>query len=305
MKYKLAFIGFGEAAYYIAKGLKQEGMDQMIAYDVMQNDGGRGHLIRTRADEAGIALAESPETAFENADFVVSLTSPAVCVEVAESVIPCLTSGQVYVDMNSSSPADMTKVDALPRTDGVGFCDAAVLGSVPKSGHKVKMYLSGGGAQVFYDTMIPYHMTMKVLDAPVGGASACKMFKSVFSKGLPQLIIECYVPAAAYGVLNELVDLTKNTFADQNIEEYANDSLFRTLIHAKRRAVETVNCAETVETLGFDASISRAAAAKLKQLAACRYDERIAPGESPGLISVIEMLLRDIRANNSENGSGR
>lgn len=293
MKNRLAFIGYGEAGYHISLGLHAEGLEDIIAYDVLQDSAERGDLIHSRAKEAGVSLAASAEEAYSSADFIISMTSPAYCVDVARSVIPNLTAGQTYCDLNSADPMDMTEVDQIPRENGVSFVDAGVLGSVPKTKHRTKMYLTGSGAQAFYDAFSPYNMVLKVLDAPTGGASAIKLFKSVLNKGLPQLFIETYTSAAAYGVLDELIDLTKNTFKGYNLEEYCNEFLYHTLVHAKRRAAEVENCAKTVERLGLDASMCHAAQKKLELLAACDYANKIGPDEAPNLREVIAMVLRD------------
>jgi len=49
---KLGFIGFGEAAFNIAKGLKQEGLNGIIAYDKFWNVAPQSELIAKRAAEA-------------------------------------------------------------------------------------------------------------------------------------------------------------------------------------------------------------------------------------------------------------
>ena len=48
MKYQLVFIGFGEASYNIALGLKSEGFDSMAAYVVFAQDPKRGRARRRR-----------------------------------------------------------------------------------------------------------------------------------------------------------------------------------------------------------------------------------------------------------------
>ncbi len=294
MKYLIGFIGYGEAAYNISLGLASEGLKNMAAFDVMQNDPERGPKIQARASETGVVLAQSMEELCKNADFVFSLTSPAICVDVAKEALPFLSAGQVFCDLNSSDPVDMTAIDKLPRPEGVLFADVALLGSVPKDKHRTKMFISGDGAQKFYDMIKEWNTVPTLLDAPAGGASAIKMFKSVFSKGLPQLLLETYVPAAAYGVLDQIINLTKDTFKKRNIEEFANETLFRTLIHAERRSAEAAACARTVERLGYDASICHATHDKLRILAAQNYKERIGDAE-PDLRQTVEMVMRDTR----------
>lgn len=294
MKYLLGFIGYGEAAYNITLGLASEGLTDIIAYDMAQDDPERGPKIRNRAQEVGITLGTCLEDVCQNADFILSLTSPAVCVEVARQVIPRLAAGQVFCDLNSSDPADMTEIDQMPRPEGVKFVDVALLGAVPKGKHRTKMFMSGDGAKDFYEAIKPWNTLPTLLDAPAGGASAIKMFKSVFSKGLPQLLLETYVPAAAYGVLEQIIDLTKDTFKTRSIEDYANENLYRTLIHAQRRSAEAAACARTVERLGYDASVSHATYTKLKILAEQNYKERIGDG-TPDLRETVTMVMNDTR----------
>lgn len=297
MKYSVGFIGYGEAAYHISMGLAQEGLKSMAAFDVMQNDPVRGEKIRSRAAENGVTIVGSLEELCSDSDFVISLTSPAVCVDVARQALPLLSAGQVFCDLNSADPVDMTAVDQLPRPEGVKFVDVGVMGSVPANKHKVKMYMAGDGANEFAEFLSRWNGIPKVIDAPAGGASAIKLLKSVFSKGLPQLFIETYAPAAAYGVLDEVLALTRDTFKKCNIEEWCDESLFRTLIHAKRRSAEAAASAKTVERLGFDASMSHATHKKLVQLAEQNYKDRIGDAE-PNLRETIAMIVRDMRSSN-------
>ena len=57
MDHLLTFIGFGEAAYHIAKGLSSEGMTGMVAYDSQQDSERAGAIIHKRAEEIGVHLA--------------------------------------------------------------------------------------------------------------------------------------------------------------------------------------------------------------------------------------------------------
>lgn len=292
MKFDIAFIGYGEAAYHISKGLASEGEIKMTAYDMMADDAERGPRICDRMKEVGVTKAADLEEAYKNARFIVSLTSAAVAVSVASGIIGNLEKGQIYVDMNSAAPTSMTEIDQMPRKEGVEFCDVSLLGNVPKTGHRTKMMLSGDGAKDFYEFIKNYNTIVTLLDTPAGSASAIKMFKSVFSKGFPQLLLECLVPAAEYQVMDIVFDSFKHTFDNRTIEEFANETLFRTLVHAKRRGAEMHDVAETVEAMGFGAEVSRACTERLYRLAKYNYAERIGDTE-PGLKEVVEMVRKD------------
>ena len=267
MKYIAAFIGFGEAGYHIASGLTEDGLTRVIAYDAMQDDSKRGPVIRQRADKAGVPLASSVDEAVKGADFIISLTTASVAASVAESIIPHLQAGQVYVDFNSVAPNVLKKIDSISRQEGVLICDGAVLGNVQKNKHRVSIYLCGSGAQAFYDAFSPYHMKLKVFDTPIGSASGIKMLKSVYSKGLQQLVLEFVLASERCGVLREMMVTVHNPMEGKTLEEYANEAMPRMIIHASRRTDEIRNAAEMVEEMGLNAGMSRAACEKFARLA--------------------------------------
>lgn len=289
----ICFIGFGEAAFHITNGLKSEGLTSIIAYDINQDDEERGKIIKERAKEAGISLADTIEKAYENAKFIVSLTSAAVAYNVAKGIIPNLKPGQVYVDMNSASPMVKDSVDKIERKDGVLICDAAVMTTVPGKGHKVPMLLSGDGASSFASELSKYGMNLTDLESPVGGSSAIKMFRSAFMKGLPQLMIESMVPAAKFGVLDTLIDSLNETLLGKTIEDLSKIFIARTMIHAERRSKEMADAVSTIEGMGFDASMSKGTQYKLEQLAERNYVNIIDPKGDIDYREAIQILVNE------------
>lgn len=276
MKYQLVFIGFGEAAFNIATGLKEEGFSGMAAYDACMDDPKRGSLIRERAEETGVDLI-SLETAQREGKFVASMNSASAALSVAETVIPQLQAGQVFIDFNSASPDVEEKIDRIPRKEGVLFCDAGVMGTVPGNRHRVPMFLAGDGADIFYEAFSPFHMKMTVLDAPAGGASAIKMLKSVVMKGLPQLMFESFEAAEQYGILDTLVDSLSESLNGKTVEKLADTFIVRTMIHAKRRSAEMRDVLATLDKLHTDASMTEAVVKKLDMLAEQHWEETLDP----------------------------
>lgn len=291
MKYQLVFIGFGEAAYHLALGLKSEGFDRFAAYDVFAEDPSGGELIRSRAKEVGIPLVSLDEACTEGT-FIASMNSAKVAATVAKDILPTLKSGQVFVDLNSAAPTVEKEIDELPRAQGVLFCDAGVMGTVPGNRHKVPMFLSGDGAQAFYDVFSPYHMKLTLLDAPAGGASAIKMLKSVVMKGLPQLMFESFEAAEKYGVLNTLAESLGESLNGKTVEKLANTFIARTMIHAERRSAEMCDVVSTLESLQVDASMSKATVAKLDVLAKQHWVEKMDPSGDLDYREAIQLLVK-------------
>jgi len=56
---RIGFIGFGEVAYHFSKGLKADGIREILAYDKNAREIKKGDGA-TRAQEAGVQLARAP-----------------------------------------------------------------------------------------------------------------------------------------------------------------------------------------------------------------------------------------------------
>jgi 3-hydroxyisobutyrate dehydrogenase-like beta-hydroxyacid dehydrogenase len=299
MEKTVVFIGFGEAAFYIAKGLYQEGLQGIVAYDVMAADARVGPVIRARAQQAGVALADSIAEAVQGGRFILSLTSGKLAVGVAGQVLPFLRAGQFYLDCNSASPQTKRDIAALPRPDGVGVVDATIMSAVPLNGHRVPILLAGEGSEKFFDALTPYGMNLEVLDAQPGGAAAVKLLRSVFIKALPQVLLECMLAARTYGVLDKIIDSVNGTITGKNMQQLADRFFTGTLLHAKRRSAEAGEAAELLEQMGLDASMSRAAQARLERLAALGLNESMDPDGFVPYSEILDRILEKTQQNQS------
>jgi len=192
--------------------------------------------------------------------------------------------------MNAAAPTVKSDISNLERAEGVMFCDSAIMGPVPGNGHKVPMLLSGDGAKGFYESFKEYGMNLTDLNVPAGGSSAIKMFRSVFMKGLPQLMIEAMLPAYKFGALDALVDSLNDTIYGKTLEELANTLLGRTLVHAQRRSHEMKDVIITLENMGIDASMSKSTKEKLNQLAELHLVDRIGADGNISYKEVISLL---------------
>ena len=287
----LVFIGFGEAAFHIAKGLRSETKSDLnlSAYDANASDPILGAAIQQRAQDTQVTLLSSFETLCQsNANFFICLTSASSALAIAQQVLPQLRAGQVYVDMNSASPKVKQAIAKIECSSEVKFCDAAVMGTVPGNQHRVPMLLTGNGAQHFHDVMSQYGMKLTVLDAEVGSSSAVKMLKSVVMKGLPQLLIESLQAAETFGITDILMESLAESLEGKSIEKLANTFTARTLIHAKRRSAEMADSLKTLQEAGVNAQMTEATKHKLDLLAA--NDWRTLLGENGSELPYLDAI---------------
>jgi 3-hydroxyisobutyrate dehydrogenase-like beta-hydroxyacid dehydrogenase len=259
---KLGFIGFGEAAFNIAAGLRGEGLSGISAYDKNWKGAPASELICKRAAEAQVELVASQQALIERSEMVVSAVSADMALPLAQASKPFLKSDQVYVDINATSPMTKEEVDRIISPVAL-FVDCAVMGPVPTYRHKVPVSVSGKGARRFCDAMAPYGMAITFMDAPAGSASASKMFRSIFMKGFVTLLIEMLTAAHRYGVEDDVLESVKETLTAGPLLEVINGLVGRGVIHSERREHEMDEVIATLDTLQVDAIMSKATKAKL------------------------------------------
>lgn len=297
----IAWIGFGEAAYHISRGLRNQGFEKMAAYDPAKHDLLRGENIQSHAREINISVYDTPQEAVEGMDFIISLTSAKVAVDVARQILPLMKPGQIFLDFNSAAPDTKQKVAALKRPEGVRVCDVAVMGPVPLHGSSVPLLITGEDKETFAQEMLPYGMRIELLDAPIGGASAVKMIRSVFMKGFPQVLLECLLAAERYGVTEKMLDSLEETIGKKTVRQMADQVLTPTVVHAQRRASEMKEVIQMLDTIDIGAQMSEAAYQRLNSLAALHIVDEIGSDVKLGYGEILTKILDYQRKRTKEN----
>jgi 3-hydroxyisobutyrate dehydrogenase-like beta-hydroxyacid dehydrogenase len=289
---KLGFIGFGEAAFNIAKGLKGEGLNGIMAYDKFWKDAPGSELIGRRAGEAHVKLLPTLQELVESSEMVVSAVSADMAVSLAKASSPFLKAGQIYVDINATSPMTKEEIDQIISPVAV-FVDCAVMGPVPTYKHKVPVSVSGKGAKEFSEAMSPFGMNITFMDAPAGSASASKMFRSIFMKGFVTLLLEMLVAAHKYQVEDDVLLSVKETLTAGPLLEVVNGLVGRGVIHSERREHEMDEVIATLETLKVDGTMSKATKAKLRwctQLGLKGYFKGVPPKDFHEIFEAIDNI---------------
>ena len=101
---RIAFIGFGEAGRAIQATLKQAGVAEFAAYDILVDSEGMDGAVAGAAREAGVVPARSGAEAVKGADWIISAVTAASSLDAAQAAAPYLARGQAYLDINSVSP---------------------------------------------------------------------------------------------------------------------------------------------------------------------------------------------------------
>src|SRR5690606_264799 len=102
--HRIAVIGFGEAGSILGADLVRAGCE-VTTYDILLDaEPGRGEIL-ARAARAGARTGSSFAEAARGADLVISAVTAASSADVAAEAGRSLRAGQIFLDINSCSPA--------------------------------------------------------------------------------------------------------------------------------------------------------------------------------------------------------
>ncbi len=273
---RVGFVGFGEAGYFIAKGLRGAGLARTFAYDI-----DTGNRVRSRARETQTELVESNAGLATACDVIYCAVMADQALNAAQQTAPHLGSRHFYVDVNSVSPGMKQRIAHEVSASGARFVEAAMMAPVPPHGHKVPTLLGGAAAPAFVQLMQPFGMRMEVVSTDqIGRAAAVKMFRSIVYKGLEALIFECVLGASHYGAEPRVFASLNESFPGVDFEKLANYMIGRVVVHGERRAREMEEVAATLRELGIDPMMAEATVRRMDWAAELDLKSRF-EGEFP------------------------
>lgn len=287
---KIGFIGYGEAAFNISLGLGNEGIAGICAYDAMMNHEVMGKQVHKRAEEAKVELVESAKEIAEKCNLIFAAVPSSFTLDVCEEIKSLLHAGQLYVDVSASTPAAKEKIWDEIKDSGVGFVDAAMLGSLPKDKHRVPITASGNGAVEFKEKMTPYGMRITLAGEKAGSASAIKLVRSIFMKGIAGLMIEMLQAADAYGVSDEVVASVGESMDGIAFTSHLDRLVTGTALHCGRRAAELKGSIAMLGEAGLAPDMTEATKHRLEALVPYHFAEKYVGSKPAGWPEIIEAL---------------
>jgi 3-hydroxyisobutyrate dehydrogenase-like beta-hydroxyacid dehydrogenase len=272
----VGFVGFGEAGFHIAKGLREAGLARTFAYDIDRSEQVRGRARETRTD-----LVESNADLAAACDVIFSAVTADQAANAASQTAPYLRSRHYYADLNSVSPQMKQAIGRTVCGAGARFVEVAMMAPVPPHGHKVPMLLGGAAAHAFVELMTPFGMRMEVVSTDqIGRAAAVKMFRSIIYKGLEALIFECVLGASHYGAEPRVFASLNESFPGIDFQKLADYMVGRVVVHGERRAHEMEEVASTLRELGVEPMMAEATVRRMDWAAGLDWKTRFG-GEFP------------------------
>lgn len=259
---QIAIIGFGEAGPAFGHGMLENGARVVRAYDILINDPVSEPAQRAKTQALGIAASSSNHEAVTDADLIISTVTADRAVEAAQQSAASLKAGQVYLDLNSTSPQEKSRAAALVEYRGAHYLDAVAMDTVPRHGYRVPLLMAGPQAAEFAPLLKARGLQIEVVGERVGQACSIKLIRSVLIKGIEAIFAEAMLAAGEAGVVERVLSSLDVTLPGLNWPQVAGYYVSRLAIHGKRRAAEMDASAETLAALGVEPIMARAIAAR-------------------------------------------
>jgi 3-hydroxyisobutyrate dehydrogenase-like beta-hydroxyacid dehydrogenase len=259
---RIAMVGFGEAGSILSEDLAATGRE-VITYDILFDTAASRAPMLEKAHRASVQTADTLSDAVAAADLVISAVTAGSAAEVARSAARVLRAGQIFLDINSVSPATKRSNAEGVEKSGADYIEAAVMAPVPPQRLKVPMLLGGRRATELASALKGLGMNTTAIAHEIGVASAVKMCRSIVIKGLEALTLESMLAARRFGAEKEVLASLQGTFPHMGWQDKLPDYLVsRIAEHGRRRAGEMREVARTLEEVGIQPTMALATATR-------------------------------------------
>src|SRR5271170_8462281 len=194
----------------IAQGMMGSGVGRRLrenGAEVRTLLSGRSPASAARAKAAGMTAAADERELLAGADFFLSILPPGDAESLARRLAPTLAAldrKPVYIDCNAVSPQSAVRIGEVVAPTGADFVDGGIIGGPPRPGYSPTIYASGpaaGQTAVLRD----WGVNWRVIDGPIGAASALKMSYAGITKGTTAIASAMLLGAARFGCGEALI----------------------------------------------------------------------------------------------------
>jgi len=250
----IGFLGFGEAARAFQETLMSGDANlRFMAWDIKLRDPATAAEMTAAMEARGVAVADL--AGFSDADWIISAVTADQSFLALRSIQDHIVQGQLVIDINSVSPGRKRESASLVEAREAAYLDMAVMAPVHPRGHRTPVLIAGSVAEKVIPVLERLEFDYRNMGDEPGQATAIKMVRSVFVKGLEAITVEALLAARASGCFEEIATSLAKSFPGLGWPEFGAYEFERTMQHGKRRAAEMRESAATVKALGLNGDL--------------------------------------------------
>jgi 3-hydroxyisobutyrate dehydrogenase-like beta-hydroxyacid dehydrogenase len=229
---KIAILGCGEVGHCYAQAWTAAGHKIVAVCDLRQDAD-----MQARVRSYGASLHAAPGPWLAEVDVVMSAVFGHAALEVATAALPHLHKNALYADFTTASARDMRAAAEVAARHGVPFADVAIMGAIVLLGAKTPLLCAGAGAEAAAKFASDSGAPARAIAGEAGDAVRLKLLRSIMTKGMESLTVECLVAAESMGLRNSVYEVLSDI--DRTPLTSFMDSFLKShVLHAPRRLAE-------------------------------------------------------------------
>ena len=294
MSNTIGFIGFGEVAYTFSKAMRKEGAD-IVVYDRLFEEEGKAFKKKQLAQEIDVNTG-TLRTLLEDSSIILSTVTTQEASNVATVCAPMLRPEQVFVDLNSTSPRKKIEISRIIQNSKAVFVEGAILEAIGTAGSKTRILMGGLEGQNIAVILNRYGLNAVFYSEQIGKASAFKMFRSIFTKGVEALLLEMLVAGRRAGIEEDLWEDVTRLMKSRPFDEIAKNWILTHATANERRYHEMLQVLEAMNEIGIKPLVSEGTTSYFKQSVDSKLSQAFTSKPS-----TINELVNFIEANLPQN----
>jgi 3-hydroxyisobutyrate dehydrogenase-like beta-hydroxyacid dehydrogenase len=175
----IAILAPGAMGSAVARRINEHGVRVLTSLQ------GRSEATLKRAADAGMVGAE--DDAIAAADIILSIVPPGEAVALAERLASLIVRREkkpVIVDCNAVNVDTVRRIEIIINSAQARFVDAGIIGFPPQPGGKGPAFYMSGEHAGMVRVLKDLGLDVRIVEGPVGAASALKMSYAGIVKGL-------------------------------------------------------------------------------------------------------------------------
>jgi 3-hydroxyisobutyrate dehydrogenase-like beta-hydroxyacid dehydrogenase len=302
MTERIGVIGHGAVGSLFTRLMCDRGA-RVLSHDVLLDQDATQQAMRQRILANGAKPATFEEV-LTRSECVLAVTPAKYARSTAANAADLLHDGQVYCDLASTSPEDKREMAARVSATGALFVEGVILGAVGASPVSPAILLGGEGAESLASLLQHYGLRTRFYSTEIGRASAFKLLRSVFSKGMETLLIETLVAARRAGLFDEVWQEIRTTLAKESVERMLETWIRSHAVSSERRFYEMQEVSRFLRELGVDPIVTRSTVELFGRSNQMGIAGQFASGEPEQFADVIDFIT-DRLAGESETAPSR
>ena len=254
-KLRWGIIGFGEAGSAFAGHIGPRVSQPIQVVDPLLNQIPLPEHLRERLDRIVFKVVPDIATLVRGCNIVLSLVTPRLATQAAEEAA-CASNEGLYIDFNSVAPNEKQRMAA--RFVSNGYVDGSILGSIAGEGSATPLAVAGARAAEAQTALSGVGLIASVAGTEVGAASALKMCRSIFMKGLECLFVETLLAADQFGVTQPVLSSIEETVTSYGLRPLSQMLVTTHAAHCGRRWEEMEGVTRMLEEIGTPDRMSQA-----------------------------------------------